>query len=112
VRQHHRHRQTGWSTGLTRTGFERAFLEDFQDHLDVAKRFNVKNLVCVLGATQQDIPLAVQHAQVIAGLKKVGDIGSCPSCSQAGHDGLWMRPANGLGTQERFRDGLAGLGVL
>jgi hydroxypyruvate isomerase len=66
--------KTGWSTGLTRTGFESAFLEDFKDHIEVAKRFNVKNLVCFLGVTQKEISLAVQHAQVIEGLKKVGDI--------------------------------------
>jgi hydroxypyruvate isomerase len=66
--------KTGWNTGLTKTGYENAFLDDFKDHLEVAKRFNVKNLVCFLGATQKDLPREVQHRQIIEGLKKVGDI--------------------------------------
>ena len=66
--------KTGWNTGLTKTGAEEAFLQDFKDHIEVAKRFNVKNLICFLGATQKDIPLEVQHRQFIDGLKKAGDI--------------------------------------
>ena len=61
-------------TGLTKTGYEHAFLEDFKDHVEVAKRFNVKNLVCFLGATQKDIALKVQHQQIVEGLKRIGDI--------------------------------------
>jgi hydroxypyruvate isomerase len=66
--------KTGWNTGLTKTGYQDAFLEDFKNHVEVAKRFNVKNLVCFVGVTQKDIPLEVQHGQIIAGLKKIGDI--------------------------------------
>lgn len=66
--------KTGWSTGLTKTGYEEAFLKDFQDHIEVAKRFGVQNLICFLGATEKDIPLEVQHKQFIEGLKKAGDI--------------------------------------
>jgi hydroxypyruvate isomerase len=66
--------KTGWNTGLTKTGYEDAFLQDFKDHIEVAKRFNVKNLICFLGETQKDIPLEVQHRQCIEGLKKAGDI--------------------------------------
>jgi hydroxypyruvate isomerase len=66
--------RTGWNTGLTKTGYEHAFLEDFKDHVEVAKRFNVKNLVCFLGATQKDIALEVQHQQIVEGLKRIGDI--------------------------------------
>ncbi len=65
---------TGWKTGLTATGHEEAFIKDFQAHVEVAKQFNVKNLVCFLGATQPDIPLPVQHRQCIEGLKRTGDI--------------------------------------
>jgi hydroxypyruvate isomerase len=65
---------TGWSTGLTRTGFEAEFLKEFQDLIAVAKRFNVKNLICFVGETQPGIPQAVQHRQIIDGLKKIGDI--------------------------------------
>lgn len=66
--------KTGWNTGLTRTGCEEAFLQDFKDHIEVAKRFGVKNLICFLGETQKDIPLEVQHRQISDGLKKAGDI--------------------------------------
>ncbi len=66
--------KTGWKTGLTKTGYEEAFLQDFKDHIEVAKRFGVENLICFLGATEKDIPLEVQHRQFIEGLKKAGDI--------------------------------------
>src|SRR3712207_7818197 len=45
-------------------------LQDFKDHIEVAKRFGVKNLICFLGETQKDIPPDVQHRQFIDGLKK------------------------------------------
>jgi hydroxypyruvate isomerase len=66
--------KTGWNTGLTKTGYEEAFLKDFLDHIEVAKRFNVKNLICFVGETQKDIPLEVQHRQIIDGLRKAGDL--------------------------------------
>ena len=65
---------TGWKTGLTRTGFESEFIKDFLAHVEVAKRFNVKNLISFLGETQPDIPLEVQHRQCVDGLKRLGDI--------------------------------------
>jgi hydroxypyruvate isomerase len=65
---------TGWKTGLTRTGYEAEFIKDFLVHVDVAKRFNVKNLISFLGETQPDIPLDVQHRQCVEGLKRLGDI--------------------------------------
>ena len=66
--------KTGWNTGLTKTGAEQAFFDDFRNHIEVAKRFNVKNLICFVGATQKEIPLEVQHRQIIDGLKKAGDL--------------------------------------
>jgi hydroxypyruvate isomerase len=65
---------TGWKTGLTATGHEDAFLKDFLAHVEVAKRFDVKNLICFTGETQPNIPLEVQHRQIIEGLKKTGDL--------------------------------------
>lgn len=65
---------TGWKTGLTATGHEEAFFKDFLTHIEVAKQFNVKNLICFLGQRQPDIPLEVQHKQIIEGLRKTGDI--------------------------------------
>jgi hydroxypyruvate isomerase len=65
---------TGWSTGLTATGQEEAFQQDFLAHIETAKRFNVKNMICFVGETQPNIPLDVQHRQVVEGLKRTGDI--------------------------------------
>jgi hydroxypyruvate isomerase len=66
--------RTGWSTGLTRTGEEAAFLKEFEDVAIAAKDFGVKNLICFVGETQQGIPLETQHRQIISGLRKAGDI--------------------------------------
>jgi hydroxypyruvate isomerase len=66
--------KTGWGTGLTKTGFEQAFLDDIREHCEVANRFEVQNLICFAGAKQADIPWEVQYRQIIEGLKKAGDI--------------------------------------
>lgn len=34
----------------------------------------MKNLICFVGETQKEIPLELQHRQIIEGLKKAGDI--------------------------------------
>jgi hydroxypyruvate isomerase len=65
---------TGWKTGLTATGHEEAFFQDFLAHVEVAKQFNVKNLICFLGQKQPNVPAEVQHKQIIDGLRKTGDI--------------------------------------
>jgi hydroxypyruvate isomerase len=64
----------GWKTGLTATGFEDAFQKDFLLHIETAKQFDVKNLICFLGETQPNVPLEVQHRQMVDGLKRTGDI--------------------------------------
>lgn len=66
--------RTGWNTGLTKTGEEKAFLDDFAGAVAVAKRFGVPNLITFVGALQPDIPWETQRAQIIAGLKRAGDI--------------------------------------
>jgi hydroxypyruvate isomerase len=66
--------KTGWTTGLTRTGSERAFLDDFEAACQVARRFGAENLITFVGAVQKDIPWEAQRAQIIAGLKKAGPI--------------------------------------
>jgi hydroxypyruvate isomerase len=65
---------TGWKTGLTATGHEEAFFQDFLAHVEVAKQFNVKNLICFLGQKQPNVPAETQHKQIIDGLRKTGDI--------------------------------------
>ena len=66
--------KTGWTTGLTRPGAEGAFLEDFEAICGVAQRFGAENLVTFVGARQPDVPWEAQRANVVAGLKRAGDI--------------------------------------
>jgi hydroxypyruvate isomerase len=66
--------RTGWGSGLTQTGQEQAFLDDFEATCRVANRFGAENLITFVGKVQPDIPAETQHGQVIAGLKKAGQI--------------------------------------
>jgi hydroxypyruvate isomerase len=66
--------KTGWGTGLTKTGAEQAFLEDFEECCQVANRFGCDNLITFVGAVQKDIPKERQQEQIIAGLKRAGEI--------------------------------------
>jgi len=64
----------GWSTGLTKTGFEQAYLDAITRNCEVAKRFGCPNLVIFVGAVQKEIPWDKQYQQIISGLRKAGDI--------------------------------------
>lgn len=66
--------KTGWTTGLTQTGEEAAYLDDFEGACEVAQRFGAENLITFVGRVQPDIPWETQRAQIIAGLKKAGPI--------------------------------------
>jgi hydroxypyruvate isomerase len=66
--------RTGWGSGLTKTGEEAAFLDDFEAACQVAKRFGAENLITFVGRRQPDIPWETQKAQVVAGLKKAGAV--------------------------------------
>src|SRR5215218_2356241 len=66
--------RTGWGSGLTQSGQERAFLDDFEATCRVANRFGAENLITFVGKVQPDIPAETQHEQVVAGLKKAGQI--------------------------------------
>jgi hydroxypyruvate isomerase len=66
--------KTGWKTGLTKTGEEKAFLDDFAEAVAAAKRVGAENLITFVGAVQNEIPWETQFAQIVAGLKKAGDI--------------------------------------
>lgn len=66
--------KTGGSSGLTKPGMEGAFLEDVEKACEVANRFGAENLITFVGAVQTDVPAETQHAQIIAGLKKAGEI--------------------------------------
>jgi hydroxypyruvate isomerase len=66
--------KTGWNTGLTKTGYEQAFLDDIAEHIETAKKFGVRNLITFVGEVQKEIPWETQYRQVIAGLRKAGDL--------------------------------------
>jgi len=66
--------KTGWNTGLTKPGFEQAFLDDIAEHCVTAKKFGVQNLITFVGAVQQDVPWETQYRQIIAGLRKAGEL--------------------------------------
>jgi hydroxypyruvate isomerase len=66
--------KTGWSTGLTKTGYEQAFLDDFEATCQVANKFGAQNLITFVGAAQPDIPWEKQEEQIVAGLKKAAAI--------------------------------------
>lgn len=66
--------KTGWGNGLTKTGFEKEFLADFSEAVAAAKKVGATNLITFVGRTQTDILWETQYAQIIAGLKKAGDI--------------------------------------
>ncbi len=54
--------RTGWGSGLTKTGEEQAFLDDFADACRVANRFGAENLITFVGKIQADIAPETQHA--------------------------------------------------
>ncbi|BDI29030.1 hydroxypyruvate isomerase [Capsulimonas corticalis] len=82
--------KTGWGAGLTKTGEEKAFLDDFADSIKVAKRLGAENLITFVGVTQPDIPWQTQHDQIVTGLKAAGDL--------AGAAGVYatLEPLNGV----------------
>lgn len=66
--------KTGFKSGLTKTGREKEFLDDFRASVKAAKKVGAENLITFVGETQPDVPSETQYAQIIAGLKKAGDI--------------------------------------
>ena len=66
--------RTGWTTGLTNTGFEAAYLDVITENCAVAKRFGGPDLIVFAGEVQKEIPWDVQYAQIVKGLRKAGDI--------------------------------------
>jgi len=65
----------GWTTGLTKTGFEAAYLDVITQNCEVAKRFGGPDLIVFTGEVQKDTPWETQYRQIIIGLRKAGEIG-------------------------------------
>jgi hydroxypyruvate isomerase len=66
--------KTGFNTGLTKTGEEKAFLDDFSEAVRAARVVGAPNLITFVGERQPGIAPETQHAQIVSGLKKAGDI--------------------------------------
>jgi hydroxypyruvate isomerase len=64
----------GWTTGLTKTGFEAAYLDVITQNCEVAKRFGGPDLIVFAGEVQKDIPWELQYKQIVSGLRKAGEI--------------------------------------
>lgn len=64
----------GWTTGLTKTGYEKNYLDVITKNCEIARRFGCTNLVVFVGEVQKDIPWDRQYRQIVDGLKKAGDI--------------------------------------
>lgn len=66
--------KTGWKTGLTSPGLEDAFFEDFKASVAAARQLGARNLVTFVGKKRVDLPWRQQLDQIVAGLRKAGDI--------------------------------------
>ena len=65
----------GRTTGLTKTGYEQAYLDVIRQNCLVARRFGCACMIVFAGQTQKEIPWDRQYAQIVGGLRKAGDIG-------------------------------------
>jgi hydroxypyruvate isomerase len=65
---------SGSSTGLTRPGMEKLYLDDIAGKVKMASRFGGSMPIIFVGRTQPDVPWEQQRSQIVSGLKKAGDI--------------------------------------
>jgi hydroxypyruvate isomerase len=64
----------GSSTGFTRPGAADALLNEIRERVEIAKQFGSPDLISFVGLNQADVPWDVQHAGIVDGLKRAGDI--------------------------------------
>jgi len=64
----------GWSTGLTKPGAENRYLEQIKEKIEIAQIVGCQNLICFVGQRQADVPVDQQRQQIVAGLRKAGDL--------------------------------------
>jgi hydroxypyruvate isomerase len=65
---------TGQSTGLTLPGAEQQYLDQLAAGVQMARRFGGADAIIFPGARQPDIPWDRQRENLIAGLRKAGDL--------------------------------------
>jgi hydroxypyruvate isomerase len=62
------------STGLTKPGVEKVYLDEIAARVKMAVRFGGPQSIIFVGKNQPDVPWAQQRSQIISGLKRAGDI--------------------------------------
>jgi hydroxypyruvate isomerase len=65
---------SGSTTGLTKPGMEKLYLDDIAARVKMASRFGGAQPIIFVGRTQPDVPWEQQRSQIVGGLKKAGDI--------------------------------------
>ncbi len=66
--------RSGSSTGLTAPGMEKVYLDDITAKVQMASRFGNPQPIIFTGRKQPDVAWEQQRSQIVAGLKKAGDI--------------------------------------
>lgn len=64
----------GSSTGLTKTGQEKAYFDEITARAKIAAKFGGAQPIIFVGRMQPDISWEVQRAQIVTGLRQAGDI--------------------------------------
>lgn len=86
----------GRSNGLTKPGFEQAYLDEVEARIKIASRFGGAQPIIFVGIQQPDIPWSAQKASIVSGLKKAGDIAKEYGIT------LVMEPLSSTATQPRM----------
>ena len=66
--------RVGSSTGLTKPGLEQAYLDEVTARIKIAAKLGGAQPIIFVGRNQPDVPRETQRAQIVAGLRKAGDI--------------------------------------
>ncbi len=64
----------GWTTGLSHPDHHQVYLDTVARNCEVAARFGAPNVIIFVGKVQEDIPWETQYQQIVAGLRKAGEI--------------------------------------
>jgi hydroxypyruvate isomerase len=64
----------GSSSGLTKPGMEKGYLDEIAGRVKVAEKFGGPMPIIFVGRQQPDVPWETQRAQIVSGLKAAGDI--------------------------------------
>lgn len=67
--------EAGRGAGLTRPGAEKAYLDEITQFVKVAKKMGGALPIIFPGARHPDVPLDIQRANLVKGLRLAGDIG-------------------------------------